>query len=491
MSRTTGTKVERDQVRQALSTYGVAPAGIARELQRRFGLRPREAHRQAHGWTQDATAAHLNASVDRSATFTGARVSDYERWPFGGRRPTVPVLTALARLFDTTVDVLVDLDDLAEMPEAERAMLTRGSAVTGQPPMYAVPTRVSGDISPEMRWNMGGLLDETELVIAVTERTAGFGAWAEASNVGPFTMDDIAASTRRVAIDYLTQPPVAVYARAGLLADRVFRLLQTGHQPPDQERELYRWAGYLCSLLAWMAGDFGHPGAAESQARTGWLCAEAVGDKTLRAWALSTMSKIRLWEQRYEDAAETAARGFAQEPTGTAAVMLACQEADAWAEVGAGEQARAALDRAAEARQSAGRDSIGGLLACNTIRQHNYAGAVLLRIGAAAEAIQHADQALEAANGDATVAYGTLAQIRIWAASAHIDAGSLDGATDILIPVLELPIEQRLDTLARRLREVGTLINARASMRSSPKAQALRLAISEFCASSISRQLPA
>jgi transcriptional regulator with XRE-family HTH domain/tetratricopeptide (TPR) repeat protein len=492
VSRTTGTKADRDQVRQTLAGFGATPATIATELQRRFGLRPRDAFRQAHGWTQDVVAAHLNAAGTGSATFTGARISDYERWPFGGRRPTLAALTALAEAFGTTPACLVDLDDLAAMPDADRAVLhTASIAAAGPASPPVISARLAGDTGGGMRWDLGGLLDETELVIAVTERTAGFGAWAESSNVGPMTLDDIASSTRRVAVDYLTHPPVVVYARAGLLADRVFRLLQTGRQRPDQARELYTWAGYLCTLLAWMAGDLGHPAAAESQARTAWMCAELADDDTLRAWVLSTTSKIYLWDQRYEDAAAAAARGLSHTPSGTAAVMLACQEADAWAEIGAKEPARAALTHAQEARQNAGVDPVGGLLACGTIRQHNYAGSVLLRTGNPADAIDHADQALVEAAGDPAVAYGTIAQIRIWAATAHLSDGSIDGAAEVLAPVLILPAEQRLDTLVRRLRDVGRLLAARPDLRSSIQGRTLHVAVTEFCAVGAARQLPA
>ncbi|MFF5233653.1 helix-turn-helix domain-containing protein [Dactylosporangium sp. NPDC000521] len=493
MPRRTGTKVERDEIRRKLARLGAAPDAVAAELQRRFGLRPREAYRQAHGLTQDAVAAQLNASSTTSAAYTGARISDYERWPVGGRRPTLHALIALATVYGTTPTALVDLDDLAAMPETERSLLLKTAAPNpaAVEPWTAAPFNVSGEQGRAVRWNVGDLLDETELIIAVTERTSEFGAWAESSNVGPLTLDDLAASTRRIASDYLTRPPVPIYARAGLLADRVFRLLQTGHQHPDQTRELYTWAGYLCTLLAWMAGDLGHHAAAESQARTSWVCAEMAHDDTLRAWVLSTMSKVHLWDQRFEDAAAMAAQGLAHAPNGTASVMLACQEADAWAEIGAADPAQKALDRAEDARQRVGTDTVGGLLACGEIRHHNYAGAVLLRIGQPVAAIRHAELALSAAAGDSTVAYGTLSQIRIWAASAHIAADTVDGAVEVLSPVLKLPTEQRLDTVARRLREVDRLISSKPTLRTSPEARGLQAAIRDFCAGSVSRQLPA
>ncbi|MFC8845568.1 MULTISPECIES: helix-turn-helix domain-containing protein [unclassified Micromonospora] len=489
MARTTGTKAQRDHVRQTLAGFGATPTAIAAELQRRFGLRPRDAFRQAHGWTQDAVAERLNARGNGSATFTGARISDYERWPFGGRRPTLAALNALAQVLGTESSSLVDLDDLAAMQEADREALSgRNAALMAAP--SAASSAPPGAMAEPLRWDLSALQDEMELVIAVAERTASFGAWAQGSNVGPLTLEDVAASTRRIAVDYLTEPPVVVYARAGLLADRVFRLLQTGRQDPDQSRELYTWAGYLCTLLAWMAGDLGHPAAAESQARTAWMCAETVRDNTLRAWVLSTISKIHLWERRFEDAANAAMRGYGHAAEGSAAVMLACQEADAWAEIGAAEPARAALQRAEEARQHASRDPVGGLLACGTVRQHNYAGSVLLRIGEAANAIQHAEHALTEAAADPSVAYGTLAQIRIWAAAAHLKAGSLDGAVSVLSPVLALPPEQRLDPLVHRLRGVGRSLAGNPSLRTSIEARSVQAAITEFCATGAARQLP-
>lgn len=501
MPRTTGTKAQRDEIRLALGEFGAGTDMIAAELQRRFGLRPREAFRQAHGWTQDQVAAKLGVRGSELAACTGARISDYERWPFGGRRPTVATLAALATIYETSASSLVDLDDLANMPPTDRIFL--GKSLEARRPDVPEPPREIRHVRDQFQGiplsQRVRLENETDLVIAVTERVQDFGSWSESSNVGPTTLEDIAASTRRIARDYLSEPPLAVYGRAGALADRVFWYLQTGHQPLEESRELYRWAGYLCSLLAWMAGDLGHPAAAESQIRTAWTCTEPASDPTLRAWVLSTMSKIYLWDQRYEEAASAAARGFEYQSQGTAAVMLACQEADAWAEIGASDSAKAALKKAEEARQGAGQDVVGGLFACNPLRQHNYSGSVQLRVGNPSGAIEHANAALLAARHETAPAYGTVAQVRIWAAAAHLasttekQSGSngVEGAEEVLRPVLALPPEQRLDTVVRRLRSVGRILASSAPLQRSLPARRLYSDINSFCVGGSTPQLPA
>jgi len=179
---------------------GAGYATIAAELQRRFGLRPRDAFRQAHGWTQDQVAARLNAVGGGAATFTGARISDYERWPVGGRRPTLPVLSALARLFGTDASSLVDMEDLEAVPDTDRAALAAPQTGPGARTMELAPVvSAARDLAGDLPLNRTAVLDETDLVIAVTERTQAFGAWSESSNVGPMTLEDVAASTRRIA----------------------------------------------------------------------------------------------------------------------------------------------------------------------------------------------------------------------------------------------------------------------------------------------------
>ncbi|MGW0656529.1 XRE family transcriptional regulator, partial [Streptomyces umbrinus] len=171
------------------------------------------------------------------------------------------------------------------------------------------------------------------------------------------------ADTRALASDFLTADPLPLFVRTRQLRDRVFGLLE-GHQHPRQAADLYVVAGYVCGLLTWMSSDLGQLRDADTQGRTAWLCAELAGHNDLRAWVLSTRSKVAFWDGRLRDAVNYARRGAAYRPTGTVGVLLACQEADAWSQLGAETEALGALVRAEDARDTmSGEDEVGGIFA--------------------------------------------------------------------------------------------------------------------------------
>jgi transcriptional regulator with XRE-family HTH domain len=182
----TGSKSERDALRHEMLAAGCTPEMVAGEMERRWGFRPREAHRHAHGWSQDEVAVRfteiaerlggdksadrapglyraldrLDRPLDRTfdrgtaertgmsavdggrpgsppAPMIGTRIGEYERWPAGGRRPSPYVLTLLAVVFGTTVDRLLDYDDYRNLPDQERTVL--GALLVGGNPSAAPP----------------------------------------------------------------------------------------------------------------------------------------------------------------------------------------------------------------------------------------------------------------------------------------------------------------------------------------------------------------
>lgn len=445
-----GSKADRDQLRREMTEAGATLPAIAIEMRTRWGYRPREAWRHARGWSLQETAEHINDAASGSPTpaYTDAsQLGKWEKWPAAAsRRPPLAALALLGEVYGCTVEELLDLEDWRQLPEADLRILRH----TAPPRSVQQPTARPEPAPPEP---VG-----VELVVATAAESAMWAQWAEGSNLGDIALEQLLADVRALSLEYLTADPLAMFTRTRRLRDRVFGLLE-GHQPPRQATELYVAAGYLCGLLSWMSSDLGHLGAADTQGRTAWLCAELAGHNGLRAWVLSTRSKVAFWDGRYKDAINHARRGSTYTVPGTANVLLALQEADAWAELGRDDEASVALARASKARdQESGVDEIGGIFSCDMVRQGNYTSAVHLRAGEPGAALAEADTALELLGRQRIRAYGTVAQLHIVRATAHLAAGATDGAYEALRPVLDMPPERRLDTVAKRLQQIAATI---------------------------------
>lgn len=142
------TKAERDGLRREMLRMGCTPAAVARQIGRRWQVRPREAYRHAYGWSQEGVARRFADVVARlevarthfgpgspppSATaISGSRIGEYERWPLGGRRPSVYALLVLAEVFEVPVHQLLDYQDHRALPETDRAVLA-AVRETGRP----------------------------------------------------------------------------------------------------------------------------------------------------------------------------------------------------------------------------------------------------------------------------------------------------------------------------------------------------------------------
>ncbi|MGW1728961.1 XRE family transcriptional regulator [Streptomyces sp. NPDC002306] len=470
-----GSKQDRDALRQSMTAAGCTAEDIAVEMRARYRMRPREAWRHARGWTlqetadriTQASAQHPGEAVAADASLVGK----WEKWPGpSARRPSIAVLLAMAAAYGCRPCDLLDLDDRQHLPDSDLRALT---STPPKSPPAAVAT------APPAATPTG-----PDLVRLAADESATWAQWAEASNCGDIAIEQLMAETRSLADDYLTSDPLLLFNLTRKLRDRTFALLE-GHQYPRQSADLYMVAGYLCGLLAWMSSDLGQLREADTQGRTAWLCAELARHDTLRAWVLSTRSKVAFWDGRLREAIAYARRGVTCHPTGTVAVLLTCQEADAWSRLGVYGEAMDALARADDVRDSVvDSDDIGGLFSCQPARQENYAAAVHLRVGEPAQALRAADNALSLLTVQPVRAYGTEAQIHISKAAAHLATGESEGALEALAPVLSLPPDNRLAPVTQRLYElVCDQGQARAV------GAGLRGAIEAFCLDSAPRHL--
>lgn len=303
---------------------------------------------------------------------------------------------------------------------------------------------------------IGSALAEEEVIVAAAGQSAEFGEWAEATNVGPTTLEQFDQDVRRIAHGYLRGAPLPLLLATLRVRNRAFTLLE-GRQHPRQSRDLYVVAGRICGLLAWMSGDVGRNAEAETQARTGWLCAELADHDGLRAWIRATQSKQAYWESRYLDSAQLAEAGLALPATDSARILLASLAARAWARLGRADDAHSALARADQERAAVDRpDEVGGLYGFSEAQQSYLAGTTHLWLREPAEALRAADRAVwlyEVGAPDQRF-YGAETLALIDAATAQLHVGELDGMAAKLGPVLALPPEQRLETFTTRLGEM-------------------------------------
>lgn len=477
-----GAKYARDRLRQEMIEQGCSREAIAAEMRVRFRVRPREAWRYALGLTLQQAADRINdlgaERPEQAVAADASLLGKWEKWPASRRKPSPGLLSLLAELYGCTPADLLDLEDRQALRRGD-PLLVLGAAAPADP----TPPEPAAMASPSVP--VGGQPRTADLVALASEEAAAWAQWAESSNVGDIAFEQLLADTQTLAARYLCEKPAAVFRDTRALRNRVFALLE-GHQHPRQAADLYMVAGYLCALLAWMSSDLGQPRRADTQGRTAWLCAELAGHDTLRAWVLSTRSKVAFWDGRLKDAITFARRGADLAPHGTAGVLLACQEADAWSRLGATEEARAALGRAAQAQETVrGRDDVDGLFSCGDFRRVNYATAAQLRIGAPHVALREGTGALA---DPAPHAYGTAAQLHITVAAAHLALGEPEGAAEVLGPVLALPPEQRLAPIANRLHGFAADV-ARSPVASGRTASTLQSTVEAWYLDSAPRRL--
>ncbi|MFJ6621690.1 XRE family transcriptional regulator [Kitasatospora sp. NPDC091335] len=451
-----GSKQDRDAVRSALIATNAPVSVIAAEMRARFGVRPREAWRHAHGWTTQEAADRFNdLAGDAGPSADASLLGKWEKWPApSGRRVTPRVLTVLADLYGATANDLLDLDDRQSFTESDLRILRHQAEPT---PTAAIVARQAAQPAPPPE--PPAELTGADLVRAAARESAQWAQWAEVTNCGPVALEQFTADTQYLAAAYLmADDPLCVFRQTKLQLNRVWDLLY-GHQRPQQRRELFTIAGYLFAMLAWMTSDFGHRAQAETHARAALLCADNADDLALHAWVCSTRSKLAFWDGEFRQAVQQAQRGVDYRAAGTVAVLLQCQLADAWAEAGARAQALIAIGDAEDAasldRSSVLNDQVGGLFSCQTGRHANYSAAVYLRAGSARDALSHADRGLAALQQQRVRAYGTEAQLHITRAGANLLARDPEGVLDAIAPVLAMPIEHRTAPVRRRLRDLA------------------------------------
>jgi hypothetical protein len=307
--------------------------------------------------------------------------------------------------------------------------------------------------------------DPDEEISMAANEAARIAQFAEQTNVGPHTLEQFQADIRRIVTQYPNRPVYPLFVELRTLRSRAFEKLE-GRQFPTQTRDLYLITGVLCGVLANTSFDLGRLDAAETQARTAFLCAELSGSNWLRAWIRGTQSLVAYWDDRPRAAVQLAEDGRQYIPElGTASVRLAAYEARAYGRMRDPRGVDTALGIAADARSAVvADDDPGGMMAFPEAKQSYLAASARLWLGepaAAGQAERDAEHAVRTYEQDPPEQrrLGELNHARLDLATARLALGHLEGTAEQVRTVLDACTRRPIESVTRRLRQVGAVFD--------------------------------
>ena len=279
-------------------------------------------------------------------------------------------------------------------------------------------------------------------------------AWIESTNTSDDMISYFARTIAEAAEEHARRPPIVLLAKVQQLHAMIQALLRGGQQRYRQTSELLHLDADLLAHLCQLLGDVRHDQAASAYAGASIALADEAGSSS--AMAFSAQAQIARWRGRYAQAADFAAQGLESNPPGTLRMLLAYQEADAAAATGQmRRRARVVLEQA-----DALDDDVTAYSAwsCPPARRAHFRMGVALNLGEPQEVLRIAAEAEPIWQRERPRAFGTWAHFQITAAKAHVMLDSLDGAVPQVTPVLDLPPEYRISTLAQHIATLDALL---------------------------------
>lgn len=355
---------------------------------------------------------------------------------------------------------------LARLARREREGVARPNPATCRALQYAFGRPVEELLAPHVPGDLvvgsttiDPIPQTSEVLTVAADRARRF--MASLQTMSDESVELVRDDVRDLVRSYPTRPLTEVLGHVVSLQETVFTLLEQ-QQRPAHARELYFLSAVIGGLLAKASHDLADPHAALTQSRTAWLCAEQADHDGARAWICGLQALIAYWARRPHDSVRYAQRGaeFAERARNSSTVLLAASEARAWGMLGRTDHARAAVGRAEDAWinvQVDTMDEMGGIAAFSRARQLYFAADALVWMPDEADAAEdYARQAVDAYADptDPDWAFGDAAGSRADLAMARIHRGEVDGAGEVLRPVLDLPAERRINGIVHSVDRV-------------------------------------
>ena len=452
-----GNKPERERLRHQMLGSGCDPDQIAAAMVDRWQFNRRQAWRYTHGLSQLQAAVRYNALLgDGRAPMSAKRISEYEAWPQRGTRPTVHVLSLLARVYGTVPRALVGDAELALIPESERLVLDQLPAVDEVPVPQVEP------LEPETR--TGGL--NAAAVRAAANASGAHAEHAEVTEVGAITLEQLDHDLVRLARSYVLTQPAEIFGEIVRLRDRVYRLLAR-RSYPAQQAHLYLLAGQACALLASASMELGCHDAAAEQTRAAWVYAEIIGHSGLKAWLRGTQALIAFWSGDPREAVHLAKAGREYLHSGTGFVRLCNIESRAWAYLGDVRETENVISLGHRERDHATKldelhDLVGGEFGFDEARQSFCNAGAWVQVGKPTLAVQAAERAMRLYPSDAerNRRYGGEPSARLEMTDGYLAKHELDAAGAALEPVINTSATAGVAHLPTRLSDICTTLDS-------------------------------
>ena len=161
-----------------------------------------------------------------------------------------------------------------------------------------------------------------------------FTRWAEASQLGPRTLEHLDSVVSGMAASYSHTPPGQLFPQARWYRVQIEDLI-AGRHTLREGRDLYRHAGVLSVILAWLSHDLGDPVTAEAYCVDAWEHGWQAEDQAICAWSMDATNTIATYRNKSAAARDAAERGLQHAPRGSAAAAgVSVKLARAYARLG-------------------------------------------------------------------------------------------------------------------------------------------------------------
>ncbi len=445
--------------------------------------------RQWTGFEAAALQEAMRHSIREFAALLGVETTTITNWRTG--LSTVTPRSGTQAILDTTYQEGATREDRARfeqiVAEGETAWRIRHqNGQQGQLAAEAAPIAAVGPAKPGVPSSdatVGSFSGDGDLG-STARASLDFAQWVGDTSVDQLSIDSLYFDLARIATTYVHKPLWPLLAELAEQRHRAWHLL-TDRPQHKQARDLLVLGGVAITMLAHVTDDLGDPFAAMQHTLAAQRLAQQADHPPLKAWIAGTQALITEWSGRPGKAMEFVRRASYDVSAGHQRVRLAALEARAAARAGRADDARDALRRTRLAiDKSAASDDlqeIGGILSFPTPKAMYYAGSTLTLLGDHEEAEQAALDAITTYESGPVEerSYGDEALARSDVAVARITRHDMEGAVDVLTPVLDLPAPQRIQSIRDGLTQVERyLLSSRHA--TAPVARGLREEIAAF-----------